>query len=114
MLWANKHKAWNLSQWKNVVFSDESIFRSYSAHGKHWVLRTSNNKGKPEHMHETICHGPQLHVWGYFSSNGVGLLKRIECSMDDILVNDIDVVAKCLVFPENNFVFQQDLAPPLT
>ena len=66
MLWANKHKAWNFSQWKNVVFSDESIFRSYSAHGKHWVLRTANNKGKPEHMHETMSHGPQLHVWGCF------------------------------------------------
>ena len=54
---ANKHKAWNFSQWENVVFSDESIFRSYSAHGKHWVLRTANNKGKPEHMHETMSHG---------------------------------------------------------
>jgi len=28
------------------------------------------------------------------------------------IVNDIDVVSKCLVFPEKNFVFQQDLAPP--
>ena len=26
-------------------------------------------------------------------------------------VNDIDVVAKCLVFPEKNFLFQQDLTP---
>ena len=64
---------------------------------------------------KNIC--TKLHVWGCFSWNDVGLLKRIECSMDAKLyqasiVNDIDVVAKCLVFPEKNFVFQQDLAPP--
>jgi len=57
MLLTNNHKAYNFSQWKNVVFSDESIFRFYSAYGKHWVLRTTNNKGKPEHMHETMSHG---------------------------------------------------------
>jgi len=28
------------------------------------------------------------------------------------VVNDVDVVAKCLVFPEKKFVFQQDLALP--
>ena len=28
MLWANKHKEWSFSKWKNVVFSDESIFES--------------------------------------------------------------------------------------
>ena len=66
-----------------------------------------------------MSHGPQLHVLGCFSSNGVELLKRIECSMDPKLyqasiVNDIDVVAKCLVYLEKNFVFQQDLAPPHT
>jgi len=77
MLWADKHKAWNFSQWKNVVFSDESIFRSYSAHGKHWMLRTVNNKGKPDHMQKTMSHGTQLHVWGCFSSNGVELLKIV-------------------------------------
>ena len=60
------------------------------------MLRTANNKRKPEHMHETMSHGPQLHIWGCFSSNGVRLLKWIECSMDAKLyqasiVNDIDV-----------------------
>ena len=51
-----------------------------------------------------------------FSLNGVSLLKRIEGSMDAKLyqksiLNDIDVVAECFVFPEKNFVFQQDLIP---
>ena len=81
MLWANKHKEWNFSKWKNVVFSDESIFQSYSSHRKHWVLLTANDKGKPAHMHQTMSCGPKIHVCGCFSSNGVGLLKRIEGSM---------------------------------
>lgn len=117
MLWANKHKDWDFSKWKKVVFSDESIFQCYSHHGKHWVLRTANDKGKPGNIQQTMSHGPKIHVWGCFSSNGVGLLKKIEGSMDAKLyqrsiVNDINVVGKCLVFPDNNFIFQQDLAPP--
>ena len=79
------------------------------------MLLTVNNKGKPKHMLETMSHGPQLNVWGCFSSNCVELLKRIKGSMDSKLyqasiVKDIDVVAKCLVFPEKNFVFQQNLS----
>ena len=67
MLWSNKHKEWNFSKWKNAVFSDESIFQSYSSHGKHCVLQTANDKGKPAHMHQTMSHGPQIHVWDAFS-----------------------------------------------
>jgi len=44
-----------------------------------------------------MSHGPLIHVLGCFSSNGQGLLKRIDGSMDEKLyqtriVNDIDVV----------------------
>ena len=72
---------------------------SYSSHGKHWVLRTANDKGKPAHMHQTMSHRPQIHVLACFSSNRVGLLKRIEGFMDaesyqTSIVNNIDVVAK--------------------
>jgi len=67
-------------------------------------------------MHQTMSHGSHIHVWGCFSSNGVDLLKRIEGFMEPklyqaIIVNDIVVVFKCLVFPEKNFIFQQDLVP---
>jgi len=51
-----------------------------------------------------------------FLQNSVGVLKMIEGSIDAKLcqtsiVNDIDIVANWLIFPEKNFVFQQDLAP---
>jgi len=64
----------------------------------------------------TMSHGPQQHVWGCFSLNGVGLQKRIECSMDAklyqaIIVNDIDVVDKCLVFPEMILYFNKTWHP---
>jgi len=117
MIWARKHKEWDFEKWKNVVFSDESIFQCFSSHGKRWVLRTADQRYKPGITHQTMSHGPKIHVWGCFSSNGVGLLKLIDGSMDAKLyqlsiINDIDVIAKCLVFPEKNFILQQDLAPP--
>jgi len=54
---------------------------------------------------------------GCFSSNGVGLLKRVIGSMNakkyqrDI-INDIVTLGECLIFPWKEFIFKQDLAPP--
>ena len=47
MLLPNKYKKWNFRKWKNVDFIDETISQSYSSHGRYWVLRTANNRGKP-------------------------------------------------------------------
>jgi len=57
-----------------------------------------------------------IHVWGCFSRNGVGILKRIRDNMNstvyqDILTNEIDLIGKFLVFPQRSFIFQQDNAP---
>ena len=55
-------------------------------------------------------------VWylsGCFSHLGVDILKRIKGNINsaiyqDLLVNDIDLIAKCLVFPLQRFIFQHD------
>ena len=45
-----------------------------------------------------------------------GILKRIRSNMNstvyqDILTNEIDLIGKCLVFPQRSFIFQHDSAP---
>ena len=64
-----------------------------------------------------MSHGAKVHVWGCFSANGVGLLRKVEGSMNaqmyqETIIHDIDIIGKCLVFPKQQFIFQQDLAPP--
>lgn len=115
--WAKTYSSWDADKWRDVVFSDECVFQSYSSSNKLLIRRTASEKSNPAFNHPVMGHGPSIHVWGCFNSNGVGLLKRIYVNMNaeryqkDIL-HDLDIVGKCLVFPKTTFVFQHDLAPP--
>ena len=117
VFWATTYSAWGADKWRDVVFSDECIFQSYSSSNKLLIRRTSLERNNAAFIQPVMRHGPHIHVWGCFNSNGVGLLKRINGNMNaekyqkDIL-HDIDIVGKCLVFPKAAFVFQHDLAPP--
>ena len=58
-----------------------------------------------------------LHVWGCFTSQGVGLLNRVHGNMNaekyqKEILHDNHIASKCLVFPELAFIFQYDLASP--
>jgi transposase len=103
-------------QWDSVVFSDESIFRSFSCSKNALVRRFSYESLSPRCTKKVMQHGPQVHVWGCFSKFGVGVLKRINGNLNaekyqKEIINDIDIVGQCLRFPEKSFIFQQDLAP---
>lgn len=115
--WARTYSTWDADKWGDVVFSDECIFQSYSSSGKLLIRRTSLENCNPTFIQPVMRHGPKVHVWGCFNSNGVGLLKRINGNMNaekyqKEILHDIDIVGKCLVFPKPAFVFQHDLAPP--
>ena len=115
--WARDKKNWPISKWNTVVFSDESLFQTFQCSRKRRVRRFSNESLSALCTQNTLKHSPQVHVWGCFSSNGVGLIKRISGHVNaqkytENIINDIDVIGKCLVFPEKQFIFQQDLAPP--
>lgn len=115
--WAKTYSSWNSDKWGDVVFSDECFFQSYSSSNKLLIRRTALEKYNPVFNQPVMGHGPSIHVWGCFNSNGVGILKRINGNMnaeryEKEILHDIDIVGKCLVFPKAAFVFQHDLAPP--
>lgn len=115
--WTKTYSTWGVDKWRDVVFSDECIFQSYSSSRKLLIRRTSRERYKPAFIQPVMQHGPCIHVWGCFNSNGVGLLKRINGNMNaekyqKEILHDINIVGKCLAFPKAAFVFQHDLAPP--
>jgi len=64
-----------------------------------------------------MWHWSKIHVWGCFTSQGVGLLKRIHGNMNALkyqkeILHDMHIVDKWLVFPESAFIFQHNLAQP--
>jgi len=115
--WANTFSTWNIKKWGAVVFSDECVIQSLPSTRTLRVRRTSAERNKPALFQPVMRHGPKIHVWGCFSSNGVGILKRISGTMNAEqyqrnILKDINIIGECLVFPEQKFVFQHDLAPP--
>ncbi len=68
-----KYKDWTAEDWCKDIFS-EAPFRLFGTSGKSIVCRR-----KGEHYHEscvmpTVKHPETIHVWGCFSSKGVGSL----------------------------------------
>jgi transposase len=114
--WARDKQNWDIDKWSNVVFSDESMFRTYSHTRSEIVRRFDNERLSHICTKKVLQHGAQVHVWGSFSRFGVGILKRINGNLNsknyqDLIVNNIDITGQCLVFPLPNFIFQQDNAP---
>ncbi len=73
-LWARRHLGWTITQWKRVLWSDESVFQVFFGRNGRRVLRTkkkriiqtvTSNKSKSQ--------GPVM-VWGCVSALGKGNL----------------------------------------
>lgn len=116
MQWARSKQHWDVDKWAHVVFSDESMFRTHN-HSRSQRIRRFHHEGlSPICTKKVVLHGVQIHVWGCFSRFGVGILKRIHGTLNsetyqNKIINDIDVVGKCLVFPLHRFILQHDNAP---
>uniref|UniRef100_A0A9J8B0X6 Tc1-like transposase DDE domain-containing protein n=1 Tax=Cyprinus carpio carpio TaxID=630221 RepID=A0A9J8B0X6_CYPCA len=71
-LWAKAHLKWTVAKWKTVLCSDESKFQVlFGKLGRH-VIRTKEDKDNPSCYQRS--HPDTIHVWGCFSSKGVGSL----------------------------------------
>ena len=62
----------------HVVFSDESMFRTFSQSSSNRIRRFDYERLRPICTKTVVAHGTQVHVLGCFSRSGVGILKRIK------------------------------------
>ncbi len=65
LLWARRHLGWTITQWKRVLWSDESVFQVFFWRNGRRVLRTKEEKGSSRLLPATspkarVCHGMGL------------------------------------------------------
>ncbi len=65
LLWARRHLGWTITQWKRVLWSDESVFQVFFGRNGRRVLRTKEEKDHPGLLPATspkarVCHGMGL------------------------------------------------------
>ena len=114
--WACKHANWTISQWKTVVWSDESKFELFGNKRRIFVCRHQNERYIPQCIVPTVKHGGgSIMVWGCFAGHKVGDLIRVRGIMKkeqyrEILENHAVPSAHRMVV-QRQPVFMQDDDP---
>lgn len=97
--------------WRKVVFTDENFFQS-SNNCRLRVYRPRNQRFQQEYVHHCKNSGRfSVHVWGWFSSDGVGVLHVIDGRLNGPkyveVLNDVMLPSVRQRFPDDEFIFQQ-------
>ena len=117
LVFAREHKDWTVEDWKNVIFSDESLFQLFCGAKRLIVRRRVGEKFKKDCIAPTVKHdGGSVMIWGSISGHGVGQLYRCIGSMNQgqyigVLQDSMLPSADTLFGQGNRFIFQHDNAP---
>ena len=113
---ARDHINWSVEQWKKVLWTDESpyVLRCMI---RQYVWRTPGERFKRRCMQGTVKHQKKIQVWGGFSWNGVGRIKRVIGKMDafmykQILIHQMRPSGRELI--GEDFILAQDNDPKHT
>jgi transposase len=88
--WAVGHFGWDATNWRKVIFSDESKFMLINSAGRDWCWRRDGESLDPRFTKKTVKHGGgSLMVWGCMTAHGVGRLHRIQGTMTGQVYTDI-------------------------
>ena len=69
---AREHAHWGVEQWAQVMFTDESTFRTIWSSGSVMVRRwPGSNRYDPRFTVPTVKHAQSVRVWGGFSNGSV-------------------------------------------
>lgn len=102
--------------WNRVVFSDEKTFQS-CYNGRMRVYRPPDTRFDEKYT-QKIKRKFSVNVWGWISSHGVGLICRLDGMLNGImyrnLLENVMLPSVAGVFPDGDFIFQQDNCPAHT
>ena len=110
---AKEHHVWTQGQWNKVFFSDESKFNLIGNDGRNFTWRRQGERLSTKCVKKTVKFGGgSVMVWGIMSAAGVGLLVRIQGTVNADVYKRLltQHAVPCL----QNFVdpvFMQDNAP---
>lgn len=114
---AEKCSDWNFSDWKTVIFSDESHFEVFNRKNRSFVRRLPSEADKPFNFQPRVQGGGGLvSVWGVMTAKGVGPLVFYDGRMNGL--NYVNVIEPVLLpyikktFNHNDtWYYVQDNAP---
>lgn len=118
LAWAKYHKDWTITQWKKVLWSDESKFEIFGGHRRVFVRRYDGERFHKKCIVPTVKHGGgSVMVWGCFGGDKVGDLIKIEGIMDQKAYHNIiqrHVLPSGKKIYRGGYTFMQDNDPKHT
>lgn len=109
--WARRYQHWSVENWRQVCFSDESLFECRNAGGR----RVWHQPGTPKPTRPTVKFPTKVMVWSMISTKGTGPLHIVEGIMN--AEKYTSVLRDCMIlqvrewFANEEWVFMQDGAP---
>lgn len=115
MQWAKDHRGWTVNDWKNVLWTDETVIEIRD-NAPQYVRVVDGHELTPAHFVRTTKHPTSVMIWGCFSWYGTGRAHVVERTMNsEVYISDIIdgriVQQMAVTFPEGNGWLQQDNAP---
>lgn len=116
LAWCRQHRHWNVQQWRNVLFTDESRFCLRKGDGREKVWRRQGERYTDSCIaRKTAFNGGGVMVWGGICSQGKTQLVVVNGNMNAVQYQQqiLDPVAiPYLRTMGNNAIFQDDNARP--
>ena len=116
LLWARRHLGWTITQWKRVLWSDESVFQVFFGRNGRRVLRTKEEKDHPDCYQQQVQKPGSVMVWGCVSALGKGNLHFCDGTIN--AEKYIEILEQHMLpsrrhpFQGSPCIFQQDNAKP--
>ena len=116
LLWAQRHLGWTITQWKPVLWSEESVFQVFLGRNGHCVLRTKEEKDHPDCYQQQVQKPGSVMVWGCVSALGKGNLHFCDGTIN--AEKYIEILEQHMLpsrrhpFQGSPCIFQQDNAKP--
>ncbi len=116
LLWARRHLGWTITQWKRVLWSDESVFQVFFGRNGRRVLRTKEEKDHPDCYQQQVQKPGSVMVWDCVSALGKGNLHFCDGTINaekyiEILEHNM-LPSRRHLFQGRPCIFQQDNAKP--
>ena len=114
---AQKYSQWTVSDWKKIIFSDETKINRLGSDGRKWIWKKKNASLTDREVIPTLKFGGgSLMLWGCFLYSGVGCSCRIEGNMDaklyaEILEGEFLQTLDHYSLDKSKIIFQQDNDP---
>lgn len=117
LTFAKKYSNWTTSDWKRVIFSDETKINRFNSDGRSWSWFREGETLQPRNVAQNVKHGGgSIMIWGCICADGVGYMCKIDGRMDkdlylSILKQDLQKTIEYYNIDESEMIFQHDNDP---